>query len=87
MTIEPSVSTEQEIEFGNKANAAYEGFIKPFIAQKRYVLFDAFRDVPIENIDELKEIKRVLKTLDSLESEVLNIITTGKLASKQTQDK
>ena len=58
-------------------------FIKPFIDEKRKVLFEAFQDHTISDPDGLMEIKRMLMSLSVLDAEIVNFIDTGKMASQE----
>lgn len=77
---------EKERELGNKAEKAYNDFISAFVANKRKALFQNFCDISIEHTEALLESKRLLAVVDNLEDEILNIIQTGKLASKSLEE-
>lgn len=77
---------EKERDLGMKAEKAYNDFISAFIANKRKALFQNFCDISIINTESLMETKRLMTVLDSLEDEILNIITTGKLASRSLEE-
>ena len=68
---------------GRQAQAAYEGYIKPFITQRATELHEAFVDCPITEVDTILEIKRTLHILDSLNKDVQTVINTGKMASQE----
>ena len=74
------LSTEQIV--GGQAQHSYEQFIEGFIEEKRKVLFDSFRALPISAEAQLMEIKRMLYAVDTLEEEIISVINTGKMASK-----
>ena len=78
---------ENEQIQGNKAKHAYDGFIKPFIEEKKQVLFEAFQDISVTELEQLTEIKRMLNTLEALDIEIKSIIETGDLASKMINKK
>ena len=71
---------KQEDYLGTKAETAYNTFIKSFIIGKRQDLFNNFCDASISDTEVLLEAKRLVKVLDQLESEILTVIETGKLA-------
>ena len=73
---------EHEQLLGNRAQRSYDEFIKPFIEQKRLVLFDAFRQLSLSDETNIMEVKRMLSAVDALETEILTVIETGKLASE-----
>lgn len=82
-----SISTDQEEKLqneqllGNRAQIAYDQFIKSFVDEKRAILFDSFRALPLTEEESLMEVKRMLYAIDALETEILTVIDTGKMAS------
>lgn len=78
---------ENERFTGNKASQSYNQFIRGFVEDKRKVLFEAFRDLPLTADVEIMEVKRMLYAVDTLEQDLLNIIDTGKMASKTLSDR
>ena len=89
MTPEQLDQLENEVIKGDKAKASYDSFIKNFVEAKRIVLFESFRALPLTDVDNLMEVKRMLAAVDTLETEILTIIETGKLATtalNQTQN-
>ena len=81
VTSEMDEKLQNEQLLGNNAQHAYNNFIKSFCDSKREALFDSFRQLPLTAELEMMEVKRMLAAVDTLESEVLTIIETGKLAS------
>lgn len=77
---------QEEIEFGRKAHLAFDGFILPFLADKRITLYSNFCEAKVSDYELLKEIKRMHLLIDSLEDEILSIINTGKMALKVVED-
>ena len=77
---------QEEQRKGGAAQHAYDAFIKDFCEQKRMTLFDAFSAIPISNEEGLMEIKRMLYAIDTLETEIMTIIETGRLASESLND-
>ena len=73
---------ENEQLLGNRAQRAYDEFIKPFIEDKRRILFEAFQAIRISDTDDLMEVKRMLSAIDALDIEIRTVIDTGKLASE-----
>ena len=66
---------------GGKAQIAYDQFIKGFCEQKRIALFNSFSHLPLSDTENLVEVKRMLYAVDALETEILTVIDTGKMAS------
>ncbi len=66
---------------GGKAKKAYDDFINEFCENKRLALFDSFRNLSLTDTENLMEVKRMLFAVDALESDILTVIETGKLAS------
>ncbi len=66
---------------GGKAKKSYDEFIQEFCEGKRLSLFDAFRNLSLTDTENLMEVKRMLYAVDALESDILTVIETGKLAS------
>jgi len=77
---------DNERVLGNRAQHAYDQFIKPFIEDKRMTLFHAFQSVRISDTDDLMEIKRMLSAIDALDIEIRTVIDTGKLASESLKE-
>lgn len=73
------LSIEQII--GGKAQRAYNEFIKDFCDDKRKSLFVAFSNLPLTDTENLMEVKRMLYAVDTLETEIMTVIETGKMAS------
>jgi hypothetical protein len=72
---------QNEQLLGGKAQHAYDDFIRAFCNEKRQLLFDSFRQLPLTAELELMEIKRMLTAIDTLEGDILTVINTGKMAS------
>ena len=72
---------DNEVYLADKAKQAYGSFIEDFVEQKRFSLFAAFRELPLTAEKELMEVKRMLFAVDQLESEILTVMNTGKMAS------
>ena len=86
MTMERTPAEQQEqldneVRLSDKAKQAYKTFIEDFVEQKRFSLFAAFRELPLTAETELMEVKRMLFAVDQLESEVLTVMNTGKMAA------
>jgi len=77
---------ENEQFKGSQAQHAYDNFIKPFVQDKRELLFNAFSATGVNDTEALKTIKLQLYAIDQLELEILSIIDTGKMASKALED-
>ena len=82
-----SVTTEEEAKLqneqllGNRAQIAYDQFIHHFIEDKRMSLFMAFSNLALTDTENLMEVKRMLFAIDALDTEILTVIDTGKMAS------
>ena len=82
-----SVTTEEEAKLqneqllGNRAQIAYDQFIHQFIEDKRMSLFMAFSNLALSDTENLMEVKRMLFAIDALDTEILTVIDTGKMAS------
>ena len=81
MTEDQKVQLSNEQLLGGKAKTSYDDFIQDFCEQKRLAVFQAFRDLPLTDTENLMEIKRMLFAVDALESDILTVIETGKMAS------
>ena len=73
---------QNEQIIGGKAQHSYDQFIKGFIEEKRKVLFETFRALPLSAEQDIMEVKRMLYAVDTLDDEIQSVITTGKMASK-----
>ena len=82
MSPEQQEQLEREQFRGAAAERTYNGYIKDFCEQKRLVLFESFRNLPLTATDELMEVKRMLYAVDTLETEVLMEIKTGEMATQ-----
>jgi hypothetical protein len=72
---------------GGKAQHAYDEFIKDFCEEKRSILFQNFSDLPLSAVDDLMEVKRMLFAIDTLETYIMTVIETGKMASISLNEK
>lgn len=72
---------ELEQAKGLSAERAYNEFIKPFVEEKRQVLFEAFQTISISESEDLMEVKRMLATVNALELDIISKIETGRLAT------
>lgn len=70
---------------GEEYGRIFDSYIKPFIEEKQRVLFDAFQQVSVADVDALKDIKLQLTAINSLEAHFNEFVTTGKLAMKQLE--
>ncbi len=66
---------------GGKAQRVYDEYIDEFCERRRLGLFQAFRDLPLTDTENLMEVKRMLSAIDALEADILTVIQTGKMAS------
>ena len=72
---------EREQTLGNRAKQSYDQFIKDFVETKRLALFNTFCGLHLTDETGLMEVKRMSYAIDTLESEILTLIETGKMAS------
>lgn len=72
-----------EIDKGNKASHAMNNFIAPYLATKRITLYENFCNASLDNSEVLFEIKRMNSLLDDIEDEIISVINTGKMATKE----
>jgi hypothetical protein len=82
MNPEQKEQLENEQIKGSKAQHTYDSFIKDFVEEKRVVLFDTFRALPLSAESELMEVKRMLYAVDTLDDEIRAVIQTGQMASQ-----
>lgn len=84
--IDPDVAKLQaEQSKGEEYQRVFDSYIKPFIEAKRQVLFDAFQEVPVGQVDVLKDIKLQLTAINALEAHFNEFMTTGELAKMQLE--
>ena len=76
---------ESEVAKGDEYQRVFQSYVGPFIEAKRQLLFEAFQEVPVSNIDQLKDIKLQLTAINSLEAHFKEFMNTGKLAKKQLE--
>ena len=76
---------ESEIAKGDEYQRVFQSYVGPFIEAKRQLLFEAFQEVPVSNVDQLKDIKLQLTAINSLEAHFQEFMNTGKLAKKQLE--
>lgn len=75
----------QEVARANEYAEVLDKYIKPFIEEKRVILFQAFQDTPVGQVEALKDIKCQLTAINALESHFKEFINTGKLATKDLE--
>ena len=73
---------ENEVLRGQRAQRAYDEFIKEFVELKRVILFNNFCSVSVSETEKLQEARRLVTVLGDLESDILSVINTGKMAAK-----
>lgn len=73
---------KNEVSLGKKAEQAYNGFIKPFIEDRKVTLFESFCEASIGEPEVLMEAKRLVTVICDLDDEIQGVINTGKLAAK-----
>jgi len=81
---ELKVRLGKEAEKGRNARVAYNKFIKSFIAERKESIFQMFEDLdPFNKSTDIVNLRITLGAIKSLEEEILSVITTGEIASKQ----
>lgn len=85
MLDQETAKLQAEVAKAGEIEGIMNSYIMPFIEEKRQILFDAFQNVPVANMDTLKDIKMQLTAINSLEAHFREFITTGKLAEKQLE--
>lgn len=73
---------ENEVLRGQRAQRAYDDFIKEFVDTKKAILFDNFCNINISEPEKLLEARRLVTVLEDLEASIVTIINTGKMAAK-----
>jgi len=81
MTNEEQGQYEHEVEFGRKAQVAYDTYIKDFLEVKNNQLRGEFINCE-PNPDELMFLKNLQMALMELQTSVESDIDTGKMASR-----
>ena len=71
---------EEEVILGNDARSAYESFVGSYVAQERLEIFNEFCSALSTEDNELTIIKYRQVALDAMESSILSVIETGKMA-------
>lgn len=77
---------QNESIYGRKAKDAYESFIKDFVGGKLEDLKNEFLNCSVTDVERIMEIKRLSLALEALESNVLSVIATGKMAETQLEN-
>ena len=85
MLDQETAKLQAEVAKAGEIEGIMNSYIMPFIEEKRQILFDAFQNVPVANMEALKDIKMQLTAINSLEAHFREFITTGKLAEKQLE--
>ncbi len=85
MLNDQTVKLKHEQALGEEYGRILEVYIAPFIDEKRRVLFEAFQDTSVLDIDALKSIKLQLTAINALEAHFVEYVTTGKLAKQQLE--
>lgn len=76
---------ESEVAKGDEYQRVFQSYVGPFIEAKRQLLFEAFQEVSVSNVEQLKDIKLQLTAINSLEAHFKEFMNTGKLAKKQLE--
>ena len=76
---------EAEVAKGDEYQRVFQSYVGPFIEAKRQLLFEAFQEVPVSNVDQLKDIKLQLTAINSLQAHFQEFMNTGKLARTQLE--
>ena len=74
---------EEERAVGEEKQRIWDTHIEPFFTAKQSELFEAFKQVSINDSKQLQILKLSSYALSSLQAEFEGYITTGKLAAHQ----
>lgn len=77
---------ELERAKGDEYKRVYDAYIKPFVDEKQKVLFEAFQNTSIANVDQLKDIKAQSTALNALSEHFKRFIETGEIAKYQLEN-
>ena len=79
--LDPEIAKLQsEVAKGDEYQRIFDGYVGPFIEEKKQVLFEHFQTIPVGNVDALKDVKLQLTAINSLEAHFKEFMTTGHLA-------
>jgi len=73
---------ENEVLRGQRAQRAYDEFIKEFVELKKVILFNNFCSIGVSETEKLQEARRLVTVIEDLEAHIITIINTGKMATK-----
>jgi len=73
---------ENEVLRGQRAQRAYDEFIKEFVELKKVILFNNFCNIGVSETEKLQEARRLVTVIEDLEAHIITIINTGKMAAK-----
>ncbi len=86
MMLDPEVAKLQsEVAKGDEYENIFNSYMKPFIEEKRQVLFELFQTIPVGNVEALKDVKLQLTAINSLQAHFQEFMNTGKLARTQLE--
>jgi len=78
---------QDEVRIGQRASAAYNEFIEPFIKRMNEELYRTFNTISPMDKDALSDIRRLSMVVDQFDISIRNYITTGNFASIQLKEK
>ena len=76
----PNEQLKEELYEARVAKRLRNDFLGDFFQDKTDLLFSAFKNTPIGDVETLVSIHHQIKSLEALKSEIDSVITTGKLA-------
>ena len=86
MTADDTRKLEIEIAKGDRYKHLYDEILEDFFEKKQAILFNAFTSVPVTKTEELVAIRMQSTALESLRSEFLTVIESGRLAKLQLNE-
>lgn len=85
MVNEKIAKLQIDAALGENKRQIFEDHIKPFIETRTAILFDAFTQVEVGDVEALQKIKMQQTVLASLEAYFREYIDTGKLAKHELE--
>lgn len=76
---------QSEVVKAEEVERVYDSYIRPFIEEKRVVLFEVFQSTSVRDMDALRDVKLQLTAINALEAHFKEFMNTGKLAKKQLE--
>jgi hypothetical protein len=87
MLNEEQLQFEEEERMGLQARSAYDNYVKTFLNKQKEYCYSQFRETHCNSISDLQTIKYLLDSITTLENAILSDMITGKLATKQLDNR